>query len=96
MSDDYSAVELLESDIEGPAKAYARKRGWFVAKLMRCDINAMPDDIFHRRGFTMYIEFKRPGEPASTQQRKRHRELRKHGIPVHVVDNLEDAHAILI
>lgn len=96
MSDDYSAVDLLERDIEGPAKAYAKKRGWFVAKLMRCDINSMPDDIFHRRGFTLYIEFKKPGEEPTTQQKKRHREIRKQGIPVHVVDNLEDAYAILV
>lgn len=95
MSDDYSAAELLERDIEGPAKAYAKKRGWFVAKLMRCDLNGMPDDIFHRRGFTIYIEFKKPGEQPTIQQRKRHKELRKHDIPVHVVDNLEDAYAIL-
>lgn len=85
----------LERDIEGPAKAFAKRRGWFVAKLMKCDINGMPDDIFHRRGLTMYIEFKKPDETPSPQQLKRHRELRAHGIAVHVCDDLETAHVLL-
>ncbi|HFH4621597.1 VRR-NUC domain-containing protein [Pseudomonas aeruginosa] len=43
----------------------------------------------------MYIEFKRPGEPPSKKQRIRHRELRAHGIPVHVCDNLDTAYDLL-
>ncbi len=92
---DYSAPDEVESDIEREAKKRAKKRGWFVAKLMRCDVNSMPDCVFHRRGFTMYIEFKAPGKPADTQQLKRHREIRAHGIAVHVVDDLEHAYELL-
>lgn len=85
----------LEREVEGPAKQFAEKRGWFVAKLMQCDINSMPDCIFHRRGFTLYIEFKKFGVPPNKQQLLRHKQLRKVGIPVHVVDTLEQAHEIL-
>lgn len=95
MNEDYSAPDEVESDIEREAKKYARKRGWFVAKLMRCDINAMPDNIFHRRGHTIYIEFKKSMEPPTRQQLKRHREIRAHGIPVFVLDNLEEAYVVL-
>lgn len=84
-----------ESTIEGKACEYAEKRGWFVVKLMRCNIDSMPDRLFHRRGYTMYIEFKKFGEGASPKQAKRHRELRAKGIPVHVVDTLEAAYDLL-
>jgi hypothetical protein len=84
-----------ESTVERKACEFAEKRGWFVAKLMRCNIDSMPDRIFHRRGYTMYIEFKKFGEGANPKQEKRHRELRAKGIPVHVVDTLEEAHVLL-
>lgn len=84
-----------ESEIEQRAMAYAEVRGWFEAKIASSNKNGMPDRILHRRGYTMYIEFKAPGEEASKQQLKRHRELRKQGIPVHVIDNLEDAIELL-
>lgn len=84
-----------ESDIESQSCKFAVKRGWFEVKLMRCNIDSMPDRLFHRRGYTMYIEFKRWGEEPTPKQLKRHRELRKHGIPVHVVDNLEAAYDLL-
>lgn len=85
----------LERDIEGPAKRHAKKRGWMVVKLMRCDINAMPDSLFMRRGIVMFIEFKKLGEEPSPQQLKRHREIRAQGIAVHVCDTLEMAYELL-
>lgn len=84
-----------EADIEKAGTEYAEKRGWFVVKLMTCNIDSMPDRLHHRKGVTLYIEYKKPGEPAMPKQIKRHRELRAQGIPVHVVDNLEDAYVIL-
>lgn len=83
-----------EIEIERPACAYAIKRGWFEAKISSSNKRAMPDRIFHRKGFTMYVEFKAPGEEPTAQQLRRHRELRDHGIPVHAVDNLEQAYAL--
>jgi hypothetical protein len=85
----------LEKDIEGPAKQYAKKRGWMVVKLMRCDINSMPDTMFIRRGVVMFIEFKKFGIEPNDQQLKRHRDIRAKGIAVHVCDTLEMAHELL-
>lgn len=84
-----------ESTLESQASAFAIKRGWFEVKLMRCNIDSMPDRLYHRRGYTMYIEYKRFGEGPNPKQAKRHRELRAKGIPVHVVDNLEAAYDLL-
>lgn len=84
-----------EIEIEQPACDFAKNRGWFEAKIASSNKNGMPDRIFIRRGQVMFIEFKRPGEDASPQQKRRHREIRKHGIPVHVCDNLEEARELL-
>lgn len=84
-----------ESDIETAGTNFAIRRGWFVVKLMQCNIDSMPDRLHHRKGVTLYIEYKKPGEPAKPKQIKRHNELRAQGIPVHVVDNLDDAYDLL-
>jgi len=92
---DFDLPNELESSIESDILQRAKRRGWFVVKLMKCSINGMPDRLLHRKGYTMYMEIKKLGEPATEQQLKRHRELRQQGIPVHLVDNLDDAYAIL-
>ena len=84
-----------EIEIERPSKDFAKHRGWFVCKLMKCDINGMPDDLFIRNGQVMFIEFKAPGEQPTPQQVRRHKQIRQHGIPVHVCDSLEDARELL-
>lgn len=92
---DFDLPKDAESDIESDICKRAKKRGWVTYKLMRCNINGVPDRIFHRRGYTMYMEIKKPGEHPNEQQKKRHKEIRQQGIPVHLVDNREDAYAIL-
>lgn len=86
---------MLESDIERPAKEYARCRRWVVAKIMVADRNGFPDDLFLRDGKAIFIEFKKPGEDARRQQKKRHEEIRQAGFEVFVVDNLDVAKEIL-
>jgi hypothetical protein len=83
-----------EIAIERPACDFAKSRGWFEAKIASSNRNGMPDRIFHRRGYTMYVEFKAPGEGPTVQQEKRHREIRSYGIPVHVCDDLEEAYEL--
>jgi len=97
MRDPFDRVGAVadESDIETEGSKYAVRRGWFVVKLMACSIDSMPDRLHHRKGVTMYIEYKKPGEPARAKQILRHKQLRAHGITVHVVDSLEQAHDIL-
>lgn len=84
-----------ESSVEEKVWKRAKRRGWFCVKLMRCNINAMPDRLLHRRGVTIYMEIKAPGEEPTPQQKLRHAELRRHGIPVHVIDDAEVAYEIL-
>ena len=85
----------LEKHVERPAKAYAKERGWWVAKFVSPGLNGVPDDILIRNGRVLFIEFKRPGGELRPQQVKRIRDMRAHGAEVHVIDKLGDAYALL-
>jgi hypothetical protein len=80
-----------EIEIERPASQYAELRGWFEVKIMQASKRGFPDRFYARAGRVVLVEYKAPGEQASTQQAKRHRELRAAGVEVHVIDNLEVA-----
>jgi hypothetical protein len=87
--------DMLERDIEIPACEYARARGWFCEKIMKCGRNGFPDRFFARNGNVVLIEFKRPRKGPTPQQTKRHDELRAAGVTVYAVNDLDEAKRIL-
>lgn len=87
---------MREVEIERPACSFAESKGWFQFKIEKASKNGIPDRFFARNSLIILIEFKRPGEEPNAQQQKRHRELRKQGVPVFVVDNLDEAKRILL
>lgn len=78
-------------DIEQPATEYAESRGWLIEKVVSNSRRGFPDRFCARRGRVMLLEFKAPGKEPTSQQLKRHKELRDQGVEVHWVDNLQDA-----
>lgn len=84
----------LESEVERQGSDYALRRGWYEVKIMRTSKRGFPDRFYARRGQIVLVEWKRLGEPPDPQQIRRHRELRAHGVEVHVIDSLEGAHAL--
>lgn len=57
---------------------------------------AVPDRVFIRNGVVLFVEFKRPGEEPTLQQRNRHRQMKAKGANVTWVDNFEDFKNYLI
>lgn len=86
---------MRERKIEKDAKKFAVKNGWYVRKFKTVNRRGVPDDIFIRAGVVMFIEFKKPGEPATEQQHLEHERIRAQGIQVHVVDSLQVAQMLL-
>ncbi|MCB1865157.1 MAG: VRR-NUC domain-containing protein [Chromatiales bacterium] len=84
-----------ESDIEAAITQYAEVHGWWQCKFTSPSFRGVPDRIFIRKGRHVFIELKAPGETASPQQQKRHREMRMHGAEVYVVDSIEEGYAVL-
>ena len=89
--------KILEiDDIEKPASEFAITRGWWQCKFTSPTFNGVPDRLYIRNGVVIFIEYKAPDKPPTAQQLKRHREMRKHGATVYVVDNLDGAKEILL
>jgi hypothetical protein len=85
----YERTKKERADVEDPAIEYAQKRGWWHMKVNSTTRNAMPDDLFVRRGVYVWWEFKAPGEEPSKQQLKRHRDMRAEGMDVRWTDSLD-------
>jgi hypothetical protein len=90
---------MRESVVEREVCEFATGRGWLVRKLQwigRCNA---PDRFFARKkepcptcGCDYEIalpEFKAPGEKPRRGQEKEIKRLQKHGVPVPVVDSIE-------
>lgn len=83
---------VLEKDIEAVGCAFAFKKGWIEYKVTSPSRRGFPDRFYARDGVILLVEWKKDGEPPTIQQERRHRELREHGVEVHVIDNLEYAY----
>ncbi|ATN93268.1 hypothetical protein [Marinobacter phage PS6] len=85
---------LLEKDVEDPVCRYARNRhGMKAEKFTSPSRRAVPDRLFSVKtkspgGFAFFIEFKAPGKEATEKQAKDHKERRKMGFKVFVVDDI--------
>ena len=86
---------MREREIEKKACEFAAKNGWYQRKYKTANRRGLPDRIFIRRGIVMFIEFKATGEEATEQQKLEHDRIRKQGIEVYVIDNIEDAKVLL-
>lgn len=84
-----------ENKIESEVKDYARSRGWWVRKFKSPGNRSAPDDIFGQNGRVFWIEFKRKDKPPTADQALEHEEMRKKGLTVYVVDNIEDGKRII-
>ena len=77
---------MIESPLEDFACAEAEKAGWFVRKLQWTGRRNAPDRFFAKDGRVVLIEFKRPGGTATDNQLEEHKELRRKGMLVWVID----------
>lgn len=85
----------LEKVIERQVCSHARSLGMYCAKFTSPQRRSVPDRIFHYKGKTWYIEFKRFGEKPTPAQAIEHQKLRDHGVEVFVVDNVPQGKTIL-
>ncbi len=80
-----------ESKIEADFTKRAKLNGWKVVKFNTTSETGWPDRLCIRRGFHVYIEFKREGEVLEPHQHAKHVELERIGCNVGWFDNADDA-----
>lgn len=97
MTDDFPSFDeiqtpkrkLLEKDIQSACVRWARGRGWWCRKFSSPANRAVPDYIFGKDGFALFVEFKAPGKTATEQQQEEHNAMLAVRLVVHVVDSVD-------
>lgn len=79
---------MLETDVEGNNRTYAKKKGVMFEKFTSPSKRSVPDDILtFPNGLIAFIEYKAPGKRATPKQWLDHQKRRAMGCLVYVVDN---------
>lgn len=83
-------TDLAEiSGVKRSVCEFAQGRGWIVRQLAWIGRRGGPDTFFARDGRVILVEFKRPGKEPGLQQAREIRRLRKHGVEVYSVNDVE-------
>lgn len=81
---------LTESQIQSKIIKHLEGRGYFVIKLMRTNINGVPDLLAIKDGRAWFYEVKREGGVVSEMQKFRIKQLTSFGCIAKVVKSIED------
>lgn len=80
--------------VETPSCDWARKHGWWHAKMKSPGKRSAPDRQFAKqkndRSLKLAVEFKKPGKVATEKQELYHAEMRAAGWDVRVIDSYEE------
>lgn len=87
---------MLEKDIEQKMKSFVEQQGGQLLKLYVPGENGIPDRLMLMPGGrAAFIELKAPGEKPRKLQEYYHRQLRRDGFDVHVVDDIYQAEKVV-
>jgi len=86
---------VTEKSIEQAAVRYAKRLGFFTAKVAFTGHRGAHDRIFIKNRRVFFIEFKKLGEPASSAQIRFSKKMRGVKVDTYVCDDLLDAKSIL-
>lgn len=85
-----------ESKIQASCINHAKKNGWFVLKVIRCNVNGFPDASFFKDGKTFFVEFKTAIGKQSKLQEYVESELIKQGFKYYLIRDLKEFQKIII
>jgi len=86
---------MLESKIQASCIKYAKSKGWFVLKIIKCNINGMPDSALFKDGKTFFVEFKTAIGKQSELQKYVESELVKQGFKYFLIRDLKEFQKII-
>jgi len=84
-----------ESKIQSSCINHAKKNGWFVLKVIRCNVNGYPDATFFKDGKTFFVEFKTAIGKQSELQKYVESELIKQGFKYYLIRDLKEFQKII-
>ena len=79
---------MLESKLQASCLKYAKSQGWYVLKVIKCNVSGFPDSILFKDGQTIFVEFKSANGLQSELQKYQQKLLENQGFKYYLVNNL--------
>ena len=79
---------MLESKLQALCIKYAKSNGWYVLKVIKCNVSGFPDCTLFKDGITIFVEFKSEKGIQSELQKYQQKLLEKQGFKYYLVNNL--------
>jgi hypothetical protein len=79
---------MLESKLQASCIKHAKLKGWYVLKVIKCNISGFPDSALFKDGITIFVEFKSDKGPQSELQKYQQKLLENQGFKYYLVNNL--------
>lgn len=81
---------MLESTIQAKIIKEAKKHGYFVLKVIKCNISGYPDLTIFKDNLTIFVEVKNEKGVQSEIQKYVQKQLEKQGFKYYLVRSLEE------
>ena len=86
---------MLESKIQASCLKYAKSKGWYVLKIIKCNVNGFPDSVILKDGKTIFVEFKSLIGKQSELQKYQQKQLEAQGFKYYLINNLKNFQEML-
>jgi hypothetical protein len=86
---------MLESVIQAKIIKEAKKQGWFVLKVIKCNVSGYPDLTIFKDNQTIFIEVKNEVGKQSELQKYVQKQLEEQGFKYFLVRSLDEFKHIL-
>jgi hypothetical protein len=86
---------MSEQELQSKCIKYAKAKGWFVLKVIRCNISGYPDCTLFKDGQTIFVEFKSEKGVQSELQKYVEKQLIDQGFKYYLIKSLEKFKEIL-
>jgi hypothetical protein len=87
---------MLESKLQASCIKYAKSKGWYVLKIIKCNISGFPDSSLFKDGTTIFVEYKAINGTQSELQKYQQIQLENQGFKYYLVNNLNYFKEILV
>ena len=79
---------MSEQELQSKCIKYAKLKGWYVLKVIKCNISGYPDCTLFKDGITIFVEFKSANGIQSELQKYQQIQLENQGFKYYLVNNL--------
>jgi len=87
---------MSEQELQSKCIKYAKLKGWYVLKIIKCNVSGFPDSVLFKDGQTIFVEYKAINGIQSELQKYQQKLLENQGFKYYLVNNLNYFKEILV